>query len=256
MLPEYFDQREALLADSFERHSPAIFTYVYSRIRNVEESRDIVQDVFMQAFAKRATLREEAAVRAWLFQIAKNMLIGHTRRCAVEFQYYRTVAQRDEIEKPSPVDPADAAARNEELNILSDAIRRLSDSDQEILCLRYEADLTAEEIAQVLGIPKTRVRVRVYRAVQKLRVSMRYHMCHGTFEEEACCDASMDDILRFASSRPGPPIEMSSASGSGMPARRRSYHLTPNREMRTPDRIKCPTGWGPTSTRAMQSAPR
>ncbi len=68
-----------------------------------------------------------------------------------------------------PRDPEDTLLRKERIRDLSDVLRTLPRREQEIISLKFDAELTNREIAQVLKTSELNVRVTVFRALRKLR---------------------------------------------------------------------------------------
>src|SRR3989304_4174035 len=71
---------ESAFLQLYQGYYSKVFAFVYSRGGNVELAKDLTADIFERAYVKGHTLREPAAYGAWLFVIAKNVVMGHYRR--------------------------------------------------------------------------------------------------------------------------------------------------------------------------------
>ena len=159
---------DAAFTELYKSHYTRVFAFVYSRVGNVELSKDLTGEIFERAYAKGHTVREPAAYGAWLFMVAKNVVVGHYRR-------HKREANRMDRVKDSiwladgPPDPEDCVVWNERIASLMRHFRTLPRRDQELLSLKFDAELTYLEIAQVMGTKEGSVRVAVFRALQRLR---------------------------------------------------------------------------------------
>ncbi|WP_354697196.1 ECF RNA polymerase sigma factor SigE [Paraconexibacter sp. AEG42_29] len=145
----------------FVRHHIAIRRYLHARVGDAALAEDLAAETFVRAFAARARFRDQGhGVRAWLFQIATNLLrdeirAGHRRSRA---------AAPEAVSVAAPDLPADPA--------LGELLRQLPREQLEVLLLHAWADLGYEEIAVALDIRVGTVRSRLHRARAHLRRSL------------------------------------------------------------------------------------
>jgi len=128
--------------------------------RNPSETEDIAQEALLRAWRRRSTLRDDERRKEWLITIVRNEAFRQHERKRPE-----TVAEIEEeqgAEDDRLLATVDAAA-------LQAALERLSESDRELLRLRYTEDLTQQTIARRLGLPDGTVKVRLHRLRHKLR---------------------------------------------------------------------------------------
>ena len=107
-----------------------------------------------------------ASERTWILSIARNTLIDHYRR-----ESHRTAASLDEhpsLAEALPVGP-DFVDRHLAADELRSWLLVLGDREREIVALRYAADLTAVDIAQVVGLSSDNVHQIISRSLRKLR---------------------------------------------------------------------------------------
>jgi len=116
---------------------------------------DLVQDVFLKAFLKLASLRDDLAFGGWLLQIARNRAADYHRRATP------TEALQDDVVAPD----TDERRAHEAL----DAIRALPPAYRETLVLRLVEGRTGPEIAERTGLTPDSVRVNLHRGFKLLR---------------------------------------------------------------------------------------
>ncbi len=159
---------DSVFTELYESYYTRVFAFVYSRVNNVELTKDLTAEIFERAYAKGHSLREAGAYGAWLFAIARNVVVGSFRRRKRELNTMDRAKESVWL-ADRPPDPAEQAVQDEEIAELMRHFRTLINRDQEILSLKFEAGLTHGEIAQVMGMTASHVRVAVFRALKRLR---------------------------------------------------------------------------------------
>jgi len=159
-------------SDLYNDYFPKVFAYVYGRVQDKEVSLDIVSDVFEKAFIKKKSLRSPESFGSWLFTIARNEVSSHWRKEKPAARAAQEAAFENELHH-QPRGPEEAILHRERLDALSLLVRALPRREQEIIALKFDAELTNREIAQVLSTSEVNVRVTIFRALRKLRDRMQ-----------------------------------------------------------------------------------
>ena len=139
-----------------------VYSYVAYRIGDGPDAEDVTSETFERALRYRASFdaaRGEPA--AWL--------IGIARRCVDDARSARPVPIADPPDLPAAGELADDLARRLDL---AAAVARLAERDRELIALRYGADLTARQIAELLGLQTNSVEVALHRALVRLRSAL------------------------------------------------------------------------------------
>lgn len=150
----------------YQEYFPRLFAYVYARVGSAHLAEDLVADVFERAFTKSDSLRNDAAFSTWLFTIARNVIISHVRRYAretiVDPEVLREIAPaRDSVESE--------VMQHEELREIADLVRTFPQREQDIISLKFDAELSNTQIAEIMGLSEPNVRVIIFRTLRKLR---------------------------------------------------------------------------------------
>ncbi len=159
-------------ADLYHQYFPKVFAYVYGRVQNKELSLDIVSDVFEKAFIKKQSLRSPDAFGSWLFTIARNEVSSHWRKEKPAAKAVQEAAWETELNH-RPRSPEETLLHKERIDNLILFLRQLPRREQEIISLKFDAELTNREIANVLNTSDVNVRVTIFRALRKLRGRMQ-----------------------------------------------------------------------------------
>lgn len=157
------------------RYQDRVHTLCYRWLGDGPTAEETAQDVFLALFRNLGTFRGESALSTWIFKVTlnhcKNKRLHRARR-----GWGRTepLGPRPEEEGPerqiADAGPgADAGTDAREARVLvSEALARLDDDHKQILLLRDVEDLSYEEIADVLEIPRGTVKSRIHRARAEL----------------------------------------------------------------------------------------
>lgn len=155
-------------AELYNSYFPKVFAYVYGRVQEKELALDIVANVFEKAFIKRPSLRSPDAFGSWIFTIARNEIASHWRREKPFAKAMHEAAWEPDLHQQPP-DPEEAVLHKERIAALMVTLRQLPKREQEVISLKFDAELTNREIANVLGTSEVNVRVTIFRALRKLR---------------------------------------------------------------------------------------
>ena len=138
-----------------------VYTYVACRIGDGPEAEDVTSDVFERALRYRNSYdRRKGEPIAWLIGIARRSISAAGVR--------REAPELASIE-PEAEDMEELAVRR---LMLRAALARLDDRQQELIALRYGADLTARQIAELLGERTNTVEVALHRVLARLRAEL------------------------------------------------------------------------------------
>jgi len=129
-------------------------------------AEDLTQLTFMKALNGLSSYREESLFSTWLFQIAKRVLLDENRR----LRRRPKETELDIIQTELSGGHAERTAI--QLDLLS-ALQQLPETEREIIMLRFFADCTLVEVAQILEMGESAVKNRLYRALEKLKGKLR-----------------------------------------------------------------------------------
>ncbi len=149
-------------AKAWQAHRDELFRFVLSQVHDPSTAEDIVQDVFVKAYARQTALNEPSKLRSWLYQITRNAMID----------YYR-------LQKPSeavPDDLVDEGEMQEDVNAqlalarcLTPLLDGLPEPYRQALRLVECEGITQRELAVRLGLSPSGAKSRVQRARTMLR---------------------------------------------------------------------------------------
>ena len=153
------------------RYQDKIFRYVYSQVNSYDEAVDLAQEILVVVFESLPSFRREAKLYTWIFSIMVNFCKNYRKKS----RRYSTVpleghADGYEIQIPDTRhDPEKELVDSDSLRIVKEELFQLPDDYKEILVLRDIEGLPYNEIAGILGIHLSNVKVRIHRGREMLK---------------------------------------------------------------------------------------
>ncbi len=146
-----------------KEYSGMLYNHIRRMVGNDEDSKDILQEVFINVFKKIDTFREESSLKTWLFRIASNKTIDFLRK-SKRFK-------ADEL--PEGLKTTSNPLKHTEQSLKKELVHRalfhLRDDEREIVVMKELDGFTFREISEIKGIPENTVKTRLYTSLKKLR---------------------------------------------------------------------------------------
>lgn len=168
------------------RYQGRIFTASYRILSNAEEAEEVVQDTFLKVHQSISNFRKDASFSSWVFKIAHNIcmdtLRNRNRRKGFRLLSFDPQSSSPELAEdsmeafnvisqladPSP-DPADFAALREQKMMVSESLKKLTDTQRAVVVLYDIEGFSYEEIADIVGTSIGTVRSRLHYGRVKLK---------------------------------------------------------------------------------------
>jgi RNA polymerase sigma-70 factor (ECF subfamily) len=168
-------QDAGLLDQLIVLYQHRLMRYLLYLTGNRELAEDLFQEVWMRVLVRGAQFNGKARFGTWLFTIARNLVIDHRRK--------RTMASLDELfeagsEEDRPLSfelagdemsPFDRFANLRDRERIAGALLELDTLYREVLVLRFQEDLSLDEIAKVTQSPLSTVKSRLYRGLAAIK---------------------------------------------------------------------------------------
>ena len=158
------------------RYQQAVYNLAYRLLNDQSDAADAVQEVFLKVFRNIGHFRGQSSLKTWIYRIAINE--AHNQRRWFFRHRHREVGLEDEnddqktkaeVIPDSGRSPFDYVFDQERQVLIEDALTRINPSFREAVVLRDIADLSYEEIAEVLQVSLGTVKSRILRGREALR---------------------------------------------------------------------------------------
>ena|SRR5690349_7288165 len=156
----------ALMQRLHDEHAAALWSYCLRLTHDRARAEDVVQETLLRAWRRLPALEEsQGSVRAWLFTVARNLVIDEWRTSRSQ----REVSVADVPESAADGDRTDAALLSW---VVAEALTRLSAEHRAVLVECYYRGLPVAVAAERLGIPAGTVKSRTHYALRALRLAL------------------------------------------------------------------------------------
>ena len=149
----------------YEEELPRIYNYFLYRVNNRQVAEDLTSTTFERAWSSRKSYRADiAAISTWLFTIAHRVGVDYYRKKQLKVLDIDEVYQLAGGESPENI-----IQTQFEKERLAKVIARLPGREQEIIALKYGAELSNQEIAGLLNLSASNVGTIAHRTVLQIR---------------------------------------------------------------------------------------
>ena len=170
------------------RYKNALSSFIFSRLRNMADTEDAAQEVFIRAHNSLKELKVKGKFSSWIFSIAHNVCVDLLRAKKSTVSIEKLTSEDDNAEDILPDDrklsPLDEASRKEMNRLVLKEIGRLPEYYGSTLVLKYINGYSCQEIANLQGISIGTVTSRLSRAHEMLKTELDKYVDwnHGSSE--------------------------------------------------------------------------
>lgn len=161
---------EEAFREIYRTYREPVWSVVISLVGDPLQAQDILQNVFFKAFRGLPRFRFRSALFTWIYRIARNECRNHLRKHGPSVVPLEDIlGSRYEADTASV---ADNGSRNR-TDALTGAVMQLPFKMREVVVLKYQEDLSYDEMSRILGCPSGTVASRLNRALTELETLMR-----------------------------------------------------------------------------------
>ncbi len=149
----------------YEEHSDAIFRYIFFKISDREKALDITHDTFVKVWDSMSGGTVIDNHKAYLYRTAERLVIDWYRK--------KKSLSLDSLQEDGfdvGVDSTAEMAEKIDAEVVTELIKELEDDYKNVIILRYLEEMSVKDIALALGEKENTISVRIYRALEKLRI--------------------------------------------------------------------------------------
>ncbi|MCM3621852.1 sigma-70 family RNA polymerase sigma factor [Brevibacillus borstelensis] len=158
-------RREQVIKEWVAAYHALVFRTVYYYVKNRAIAEDLTQEVFVKAFQKFDSFREDANPKTWLYRIAINTAKDYLRSWNHRHLLFTSVF----YEKSSSQTIEQQVMQQFQNDELVQNVMGLPTKYREVIVLYYFEEMRTPEIAEILALKESTVRVRLSRGLEKLR---------------------------------------------------------------------------------------
>ena len=160
-------QEPEKLGDLYLLYAQPIYRYLYSRIGHRQEAEDLTAQTFLAMVERFPTYNHRGYFAAWLFSIARNKVMDYFRQQDQQIVFEDANAIADERAYI-----LENLIQSDRIAELAEQIALLPDDQQELIRLRYLAELSFAEMGKVLHKKANTVKKSLYRVMERLKYQL------------------------------------------------------------------------------------
>jgi len=149
----------------FDRYNKRLFNYLARMTFDREVAEDLTQNVFLRLIRYRNSYKEGLKFQSWIYQVARNVFADHYQASKNRKNSGMDIEDIGE----ALLEPGEGPKQQEQERLLIRSMAMLNDEQRELLVLTRFTHLKYEEVAVLLNTSVANIKVKVHRAIGKLR---------------------------------------------------------------------------------------
>ncbi len=158
-----------------DRYKDMVYTLVFRLVKNHEDAEEIAQDVFLKAYQSLDSYKSKSKFSTWLYSIAYNASISKLRKFKPQ-QYSMDEVEYKEHQFTETMNGFEVLALEEKKSILNQVLEGMDEEAGCLITLYYYEDKKPGEIAAITGLSRNHLKVKLFRARQKLLFLLQQHL--------------------------------------------------------------------------------
>lgn len=164
---------EMAFREIVERYQSKIYSIIYGILRNRNDAEDIAQQVFAKVYFSIRNFDFRSSLLTWIYKITVNECYDYLRKKKVRKLVYESDFSEDDamkmensdgaIEHAGPIDQ-----RLADRDLVVKLLAKISEEDRSLILLKEVEGHSVEELAQMTGMNENTIKVKLFRARQKL----------------------------------------------------------------------------------------
>jgi len=153
----------------YSRHHVRVYRFILRMVRDASVAEDLVSQVFLDVWRTARQFEGRSQVSTWLLSIARFKALTALRQ-----RRHEDIEQEDVLEIADNAETPEASLdRTDTSAILRACVAKLSPAHREIITLVYYHEKSVEEVGQIIGIPQSTVKTRMFYARKQLAGLLR-----------------------------------------------------------------------------------
>ncbi|WP_421945657.1 RNA polymerase sigma factor [Pedobacter sp.] len=157
-----------------KRHQRFVFTLALRFAKNREDAEEIAQDCFVKAYKALGSFKQTAKFSTWLYTITYTTAMTFLRKKRLDTSSINDEETFLQLENHISGFSANVYEQKDSHGFLNEAIKLLLPDDAAIITMFYKGEQSLEEIAEVLNMEANTVKVKLYRARQRLKEKLQF----------------------------------------------------------------------------------
>ena len=151
----------------YDRYAKMVYNKCYGFARSQDEAEDLTQDVFLMLFVKLASFKGRSKFSTWLYSFTYNFCVNYVNRNKQRKMSDKSVSM-DDVDYKMADEVSDKSIYEMKANKLEKALEMVAPEDKSILLLKYQDGASIKELADLMELGESAIKMRLKRAKAKL----------------------------------------------------------------------------------------
>ncbi len=160
--------KTAYFAELYDRYANKVYRKCISMLKNKEDAQDLSHDILVKAFLKISSFEGNSSFSTWIYAITYNKCIDFLRK-----KQKNRVVVYDDINESLDIEVEDEVENKKifeiEVERLMELLHELNEDDRAIILMKYQDEMSIEEIRTALSLSPSAAKMRLKRARDRLR---------------------------------------------------------------------------------------
>lgn len=150
----------------YDRYEHLVYNKCYGFVRNVDEAKDLTQDVFLQVFIKLTSFKGNSKFSTWLYSVTYHFCVNYLNRD--KEKKIASLSKPVEEEYSLAAEISDDSLFQLKVDRLEKALREMPPEERMLIQMKYQDNASIKELQEVLEISESAVKMRLSRAKTKI----------------------------------------------------------------------------------------
>ena len=182
LIQQTLDGNQSAYADLVKRHQRFVFTLALRFAKTREDAEEIAQDCFIKAYRSLNSFQRQSKFTTWLYSIVYTTAMTALRKKRIATDSIDDENTFIQVEDRTGGYDTNTAENRSRSYYLNQAIAQLLPDDAMIITLFYKGEQSLEEIARTMGLEANTVKVKLFRARQRLKEKLERNLKHEARE--------------------------------------------------------------------------
>jgi len=182
LIQQTLSGNQAAYADLVKRHQRFVFTLAMRFCKGREDAEEVAQDCFIKAYRSLSSFQGQSKFSTWLYSIVYTTAMTFLRKKRVDTDSIDDENTYIQLENSSSAHDINSAENKSRSYYLNQAITQLMPDDAAIITLFYMGEQSLDEIGKTLGVEPNTVKVKLFRARQRLKEKLEHNLKHEVKE--------------------------------------------------------------------------
>ncbi|MCM3618997.1 RNA polymerase sigma factor [Sutcliffiella horikoshii] len=167
LLEQMADGDQAAFEAFVHRYHVAIYQYVERLLKDSKKAEDVVQETFIRLLKQLKNKQIPTYPKAWMYRVASNICKDYWR--SAQYRSEDTAKEEMPVTVDQQASVIEIYERQETRKEILASLKNLSETQQQIVTLRFYQDMKLKEIAEILDLPLGTVKSNLFHALKRLR---------------------------------------------------------------------------------------